>query len=121
MPSPMASRATSCWFMDPDVVRADRARYRRLPLGSAGLAAWAGARRTGHLLRLTPSAHVWSLLLFTGPPIGFDPDSEVVAFFDGEREAVHLPNGNAIRWGQMEEGALHAMVRGADGRLVLMR
>ena len=45
--------------LDPDIDRADRARYRRLPLGSAGLAAWAVAQRSGHLLRLTPDvAHV---------------------------------------------------------------
>ena len=106
--------------MDPEAPRSERARYRRLPLGSAGLAAWAIAERTGHLLRLTPTSPVWSLLLFTGPSI-VAPDLEVVAFFDGEQEPVYLPTGQAVRWGELATGALHAMIRDPIGRLVLMR
>ena len=108
--------------LDPEIDRADRARYRRLPLGSAGLAAWAGAQRSGHLLRLTPFSPTWNLLLFTGPSIQpfIDPSTAVVASFQGEQDAVMLPSGAPLRWGNLETGALHVLVRGPAG-LVLMR
>ena len=46
----------------------------------------------------------------------------MVAFFDVDREAVHLPYANADPMGpDGGGGAARRMVLGADGRLVMMR
>ena len=110
-------------MLDPSEPRESRDRYKLAPLGSVGLSAWATARRTGHFLRLAPSAPVWSLLMFTGPSIlpFVDPSAAVVASFDGVAEAVELPSGAPLRWGDLESDALHVMVRDADGKLVMVR
>ena len=110
-------------MLDPSEPRESRDRYKLAPLGGVGLTAWAVAQRSGHFLRLDPTAPAWSLLLFTGPSIlpFVDPSAEVVAVFDGAREAVLHSSGSPLRWGELETGALHVMVRGPDGALVLMR
>ena len=110
-------------MLDPSEPRESRDRYKLAPLGGVGLTAWAVAQRSGHFLRMEPTAPAWSLLLFTGPSIlpFVDPSAEVVAVFDGAREAVLHSSGSPLRWGELETGALHVMVRGPDGALVLMR
>ena len=112
-------------ILDPSMDSGDGARYRRLPLGSVGLTAWASTRRSGDLLNVSPTGPVWSLLLFevSSPIEGFvDPDTPVRVLIEGEGpEVLYAPgSGQAAVWGSLETDRLHVMMRAA-GRLILVR
>ena len=107
--------------LDPDADRADSTRYRRVPLGAVGLAAWAGATLTGQNLTLTPSSPTWNLLLFTAPAELGTRVQPVRARIGAAPVSVFGPDGTAVRWSALDPGALHIMIRDADGRLVLVR